>query len=122
MAPGILKRVELILHDERELTQQTELIWSRDDDPTSWPTQSHQLPKECARVLDVLERPEITARLDNQGCAGRFREIATKLKGKVVDQPLRRVYELMLGAADQQLPKLSKTTEFQRAVKASHPR
>jgi hypothetical protein len=72
--------------------------------------------------VGVLERPEITTRLDNHGCAERFREIAAKLKGKVVDQPLRRVYELMLGAGDQQLPKLSLTTEFQRVVKASQPR
>jgi len=70
----------------------------------------------------VLERAEITGRLDSPGCAERFREIATKLKAKIVDQPLRRVFEMMLGAGDQQLPNLSKTTEFQRAVRASQPR
>jgi len=72
--------------------------------------------------VGVLDRPEITGRLDSRGCAEQFREIVTKLKAKVVDQPLKRVFELMLGAGDQQLPNLAKTTEFQRALKASRPR
>jgi hypothetical protein len=70
----------------------------------------------------VLDRPEIASRLDSRSCAEQFREVATKLKAKVVDQPLKRVFEMMLGAGDPQLPNLAKTTEFQRAVKASQPR
>jgi hypothetical protein len=72
--------------------------------------------------VKVLDNAEIAGRLDNAGCAARFREIATKLKAKVVQQPLLRVYELMLGAGDPQLPNLAMTTEFRRAVKASQPR
>jgi len=72
--------------------------------------------------VKVLENAEIAGRLDNPGCAARFRDIATKLKAKVVQQPLLRVYDMMLGAGDAQLPNLAKTTEFRRAVKASEPR
>lgn len=70
----------------------------------------------------VLDRPEIASRLDSRRCAEQFREVATKLKAKVVDQPLKRVFEMMLGAGDQQLPNLARTTEFERAVKASRQR
>ena len=73
-------------------------------------------------LVKVLDKAEIAGRLDNAECAARFREIATKLNAKVVEQPLKRVYEIMLSASDPQLPNLAKTTEFQRAVKASQPR
>lgn len=70
----------------------------------------------------VLDQPEISSRLDSTTCAAQFRAIATKLKSKVVDRPLRRVFEMALSASDQQLSNLAKTTEFQRAVRASQPR
>lgn len=70
----------------------------------------------------ILDRPEIASRLESQSCAEQFRKVATKLKAKVVDQPLKRVFEMMLGAGNSQLPNLAKTVEFQRAVKASQPR
>ena len=69
-----------------------------------------------------LNRPEVTFRLNNPICAIQFREIAKRLQAKVVDQPLKRVFEMMLEAKDAQLPKLAETSEFQRALKASQPR
>jgi hypothetical protein len=66
--------------------------------------------------VEVLSDARIAARLDDAGCARRFRELATKLLAKTVDKPLRRVLEAAIGATDAQLPKLAVTTAFKKLV------
>lgn len=76
-----------------------------------------QEPQVLAFV-EVLSDARIAERLDNQGCALRFRELARRLLAKTVDKPLRRVLEHVVAATDAQLPGIASTTAFQKLVKA----
>lgn len=66
--------------------------------------------------VEVLGDARIAERLDDAGCARRFRELATKLLAKTVDMPLRRILEAGIAATDAQLPKLATTTAFRKLV------
>lgn len=63
-------------------------------------------------------RSELAGRLDDVGCANRFRAIVARLAPKVVSQPLKRVFAAINSATPQQLPVLWRDTTFQRLVAA----
>lgn len=66
--------------------------------------------------ISTLGRPEIASRLDDPGCAQRFRSIAQRLGAKAVSQPLKRVFAAIEKATDAQLPVISRDTQYQRLV------
>lgn len=68
--------------------------------------------------VEVLSDARIAERLDDAGCARRFREMAKRLLDKTVDKPLRRALKAAIEATDAQLPKLAKTTAFKKLVAA----
>lgn len=68
--------------------------------------------------VHVLAHAEIAVRLENLSCANRFREIATKLRPRVIDRPLQQLYDAMTTTTDAQLPKLWRDSRFQRLVAA----
>lgn len=68
--------------------------------------------------VGVLWRTEITSRLYDAGCATRFHAIVDRLLPKIVDQPLRRIYEIMRAATGHQLQVLSNDSRFIKAVQA----
>jgi hypothetical protein len=72
--------------------------------------------KQIRAFVVTLSKPEIAGRLDNIGCAERFRGIVRKLKPRIVDQPTIRVYDAMLNATNDQLPTIWNDSRFQRLV------
>lgn len=68
--------------------------------------------------VDAFCGPEVAERLDDNGCAARFRTIAKKLLDKTVDRPLKRVLTAAIEATDAQLPKLATNTAFKNLLTA----
>src|SRR5690349_14212984 len=52
---SVLKRVELILEQERQLAEQAELVRRGHNDPSARPGQANQFAEERPRVLQMLD-------------------------------------------------------------------
>jgi hypothetical protein len=53
---GFRERIKLILKNQREFTQQAELVWGCDNDPAAGFTQAAQFPCKGPWVFEVFDR------------------------------------------------------------------
>ncbi len=63
-------------------------------------------------LIRAVALPQISSRLENNGCAERFRDLVRTLRDRAVDRPLQSAMDFVLNASSKQLPKLGNDSRF----------